>query len=78
MRDDDTVASVVNAYAEACAHSQKVIDGAASLEDLSAVESQVRGHVTLRWIMVHMIEETARHAGHLDLMREQIDGGTGD
>jgi uncharacterized damage-inducible protein DinB len=78
VRDDDTVASVVNEYAEACAHSQKVVDGAASLEDLSAVESQVRGHVTLRWIMVHMIEETARHAGHLDLMREQIDGRTGD
>ena len=36
------------------------------------------GNVSLRWIFVHMIEETARHAGHLDLMREQIDGRTGD
>jgi hypothetical protein len=34
--------------------------------------------VSLRWILVHMIEETARHAGHLDLMRESIDGVTGD
>jgi hypothetical protein len=32
----------------------------------------------LRWILVHLLEETARHAGHLDLMREQIDGRTGD
>jgi hypothetical protein len=32
----------------------------------------------LRWILVHMIEETARHAGHLDIMREAIDGRTGD
>jgi hypothetical protein len=34
--------------------------------------------VTLRWVLVHLLEETARHAGHLDLMREQIDGRTGD
>ncbi|MER5635642.1 DinB family protein [Kitasatospora sp. NPDC002227] len=34
--------------------------------------------VTLRWIMVHMIEEYARHNGHADLIREQIDGATGE
>ncbi len=38
----------------------------------------VFGNVSLRWILVHMLEETARHAGHLDLMREAIDGRTGD
>lgn len=32
----------------------------------------------LRWVMVHMIEEYARHVGHLDLLRERIDGATGD
>jgi len=32
---------------------------------------------SLRWVMVHMIEETARHAGHLDIIREQLDGSTG-
>jgi hypothetical protein len=31
----------------------------------------------LRWIMLHMIEETARHAGHLDVVRELLDGTTG-
>jgi hypothetical protein len=31
----------------------------------------------LRWILAHMIEETARHAGHADIIREQIDGSTG-
>jgi hypothetical protein len=40
--------------------------------------SPVYGKVSLRWILVHMLEETARHAGHLDLMREQLDGATGD
>jgi len=33
--------------------------------------------VTLRWIMGHMLEEVARHAGHADILREQIDGQTG-
>jgi hypothetical protein len=34
--------------------------------------------VDLRWICVHMIEEYARHNGHADLLRERIDGATGD
>lgn len=37
-----------------------------------------RGAVSLRWIYVHMIEEYARHVGHADLLRERIDGVTGD
>ncbi|MDT5308234.1 MAG: hypothetical protein QOE48_3916 [Mycobacterium sp.] len=35
------------------------------------------GTVSLRWIYVHMIEETARHTGQLDILREQLDGTTG-
>ncbi|MEU8696581.1 DUF664 domain-containing protein [Streptomyces sp. NPDC048680] len=31
----------------------------------------------LRWVLLHMIEETARHAGHADIIRESIDGSTG-
>lgn len=34
--------------------------------------------VSLRWVLVHMIEETARHAGHADILRELLDGATGD
>ena len=37
-----------------------------------------RGRVSLRWILVHMVEEYARHNGHADLMRESIDGETGE
>ena len=58
-------------------HSRRIV-AAASLDDASAGESPFYGHVSLRWILVHMLEETARHAGHLDIMREQIDGKTGD
>jgi hypothetical protein len=32
----------------------------------------------VRWVLLHMIEETARHAGHADLIREAIDGATGE
>jgi len=37
-----------------------------------------RGPISLRWVYVHMIEEYARHNGHADLLRECIDGATGD
>lgn len=36
------------------------------------------GQVSLRWVYVHMIEETARHLGHADILREQLDGAVGD
>lgn len=35
-------------------------------------------HVDLRWVILHLIEETARHNGHLDILREMLDGTTGD
>jgi len=38
---------------------------------------QIGRQVSLRWIYIHLIEETARHAGHIDILRELIDGKTG-
>jgi uncharacterized damage-inducible protein DinB len=34
--------------------------------------------VSMRWVLIHMIEDTARHAGHMDILRELIDGRAGD
>ncbi|MCX4529045.1 MULTISPECIES: DinB family protein [unclassified Streptomyces] len=49
------------------------------LELESRAESHHRGEVfSLRWVYTHMIEEYARHNGHADLLREQLDGSTGD
>lgn len=49
------------------------------LDDLSKGTSRYSGkHFNLRWIYTHMIEEYARHNGHADLIRERIDGATGD
>jgi uncharacterized damage-inducible protein DinB len=63
-------------YREACARSRSVVEQARNLEQLSA--KPVRGErFSLRWVLLHLIEETARHAGHADLLREAIDGSTG-
>jgi len=78
LRPDDTVDSVVAEYRSCCDRSRAIVDGAASLDALAAENHEIFGHVSLRWILVHMLEETARHAGHLDIMREAIDGQTGD
>jgi uncharacterized damage-inducible protein DinB len=53
---------------------------AAQQGDLDVLASRRRhgAEVSLRWIYVHMIEEYARHNGHADLLRERIDGATGD
>ncbi|MFF7853686.1 DUF664 domain-containing protein [Streptomyces sp. NPDC007904] len=50
-----------------------------ALDDLSKGRSRTGGEpFSLRWIYTHMIEEYARHNGHADLIRERIDGATGD
>jgi hypothetical protein len=42
-----------------------------------ALIEKVQGLLNLRWVALHMIEETARHAGHADIIRETIDGSRG-
>jgi hypothetical protein len=65
-------------YRQACARSREVVASAGSLDQLSAVPRRVGGQFDLRWLLLHMIEETARHAGHADLLREAIDGTVGE
>ena len=48
------------------------------LDDLSAVPLRSGVRPTLRWVLLHLIEENARHNGHLDILRELADGVTGD
>jgi Protein of unknown function (DUF664) len=75
---DDTVESVIAFYQAEIQEARRIAREAPSLDTVSARETRFREQVSLRWIMVHMLEETARHAGHLDLMREKIDGQVGD
>ena len=68
---DVPMASLLDAYGRETALCDDVIT-AAPLEAVS-----VKRAASLRWIVLHMIEETARHLGQMDLLREQADGATG-
>lgn len=72
LAPDDTVDDIVRLYASACDRSREAVAGCGSLDDLAAVPSFGSGPVNLRWLLVHMIDETARHAGHLDLLRDAL------
>jgi uncharacterized damage-inducible protein DinB len=63
--------------AENVARSREAVAGA-DLDAMSARSSRLGEHFSLRWIVLHMIEEYARHNGHADLLRESIDGATGE
>jgi uncharacterized protein DUF664 len=74
---DTAVAREFALFTEELAVSRSLAAAHDSLDDLGA--GPRRGErVSLRWIYLHMIEEYARHNGHADLLREAIDGATGD
>jgi uncharacterized damage-inducible protein DinB len=65
-------------YREACERSRQVVSAAAGPDQLSARALSDGRHFSLRWVLLHLIEETSRHAGHADLLREAIDGTVGE
>lgn len=75
---DDEPEALLALYDAACARSRAVIEAAGSLDQTQAWEGWEGRPLTLRWVLLHMIEETARHNGHADLLREAIDGETGE
>lgn len=76
---DDQPADLAALYVAACDRSRAIVAAAESLDALSARISQREAKAfSLRWIMLHMIEETARHNGHADFLREAIDGVVGE
>ena len=77
LEPGDSVDSVIAAYRAACARSNQVIGAQPDLEVRCARRGVAPGPMTLRWLLVHLVEETARHAGHADIIREQLDGTTG-
>ncbi len=70
----ETVQSVSAFYAEAVTESQAILaeSGLDDVIDLGGGEQR-----SVRWIVLHLIEETARHLGHMDILRELADGSTG-
>lgn len=74
---DETVAGLLAAYRDAVGRANEVITAGTDLS-APARRPTPRGEPpTLRWALAHMIEETGRHAGHADILRELIDGATG-
>lgn len=71
----ETAEDIVAFYRRAVAAA----DASIAATDLDATGRSWHGdEVSMRWVIVHMIEEVARHAGHMDIIRELIDGATGD
>jgi hypothetical protein len=77
---DIPMRDIVAGYESACIRSRAVVANA-NLDDFArGTVLNRRGpasNFTLRWVLTHMIEETARHNGHADIIREQIDGAVG-
>ena len=69
------VAEAFRLWRAECDHARELVAAAPSF-DVRGFRS--RGFVSLRWVMTHMIEEYARHNGHADLLRERLDGSTGE
>jgi uncharacterized damage-inducible protein DinB len=72
----DTVQTAIAAYRQAWARTDAVMAAAPSLQDLCR-RVGAEPPVNLRWVLLHLLEETARHAGHADVLREMVDGKTG-
>ena len=82
IADDETALSVLQLYEEEINRCRRAMSGFA-LDDrprgrVTTLSGQSVETYTLRWIITHMIEETARHNGHIDILRELIDGASGE
>ena len=75
VRPEETTEDILAFYGRARATADRVIDEL-DIEDTGT--AWFGDAVTMRWVLIHMVEETARHAGHVDILRELIDGMAGD
>ena len=71
----ETTADIIAFYQRARAAADKSIAEHGIEDTGTAWWGEV---VSMRWVLIHMVEEVARHAGHMDILRELIDGSTGD
>lgn len=72
LHEADSVGGILTLYASACARSRQVAASATTLDATAPVPSFGTAPVTLRWVMTHLLVETACHTGHLDLLRDEI------
>jgi uncharacterized damage-inducible protein DinB len=65
-------------YRDACERSRRLVSQALGPDQMSMQPLPDGRHFSLRWVLLHLVEETARHAGHDDLVRQAIDGAVGE
>ncbi len=70
LEPDETLAGVLGYYAETAELTEQIVAATADLGAPTANDE----HVSVRWVLLHLIKETARHAGHADILRESLDG----
>lgn len=73
---EETPASAIDRYREVARSSDRIVLDAPTLDE-TCRRADAPEPVNLRWVLMHLLEETARHAGHADILRELIDGETG-
>jgi uncharacterized damage-inducible protein DinB len=76
---DETLPDVLRRYRQSAARTDRVIGGIDHLEQEVRLAKNVPWFpesATVRWVLLHLIEETARHAGHADIIRESLDGAS--
>ena len=71
-----SLADLLRDYGAECAQSRRIV-GRLTLDAMQQFTPPQFTPVSVRWILTHVIEETARHLGHLDILREQLDGTRG-
>ncbi|GID97453.1 DinB family protein [Amorphoplanes digitatis] len=82
LRDDETIEDVFANYDRVAARTERTIAEIADLGQDVPVDHSVPWNPkdldnwSVRWVLLHLIQETARHAGHADIIREALDGGT--
>lgn len=77
LEPGDTTESVVAGYREAIERNNAIVAAHPDLGELCVRKATAPEPMSLRWVLVHMVEETGRHAGHADILREQLDGQIG-
>jgi uncharacterized damage-inducible protein DinB len=82
LAEDETIEDVFARYDRVAEQTEKTIAELGDLDFRIEIDHSVpwnrkdMSHWTVRWILLHLIQETARHAGHADIIRETIDGAT--
>lgn len=77
MGEPEVVEEAWRVWRAEIAFADRLVAHAPDLDVIGTTTDRARGAMCLRWVLVHMVEEYARHNDHADLLRERIDGRIG-